>query len=644
MQNLEKLQSKDKKWNVIVPRSFSNLDMEILERDGKLLIDLPFGLWDNGYSIFSGRYRQLESDTITPSISNPENIKYYDPIPFEEKNTKMYIDKIYISPGRGVFCSLKNPNKTRTLTQVSTSNLLNSFNYTNLDFSLPTDEINLNKTTLRPGENKWVNYTCLFFKEIQELNNPDILFSNIKKSIYKINNYKFESISDTFMNYIDPTADTVLSSLKIEDLSDFIGEDEVIDLKNKTTARSYMVEDIIKNPKLRKAGREKSIQRWIRKGFDIPITKTLCQQLTYISVVKNYNAKYIPYDPSDTYEDSIIKESYNKYSYFDIALNWDILNWAVAFKDISPEQAEKIFILINGKINKYIPSYAGINKTNAEYIRIILKKIGPNKFINALKIQKCNDLDNNALALTDIFESARMLEKYNICKIQEFDRVKNIYPKGLVIDFKWKTFSELHNKLSVRSSRIEKLKSKKKIEWSKEIRNMHGIRYKNARILLPRTKISIIRWGESQKHCVASYADQMLNKKIILAAVYIDNKLLYTLRFTKSFDHPVSLSDHGIEMPTNVETYKWSLTEFRGFQNKWPDPKDAAKVSAMIQALDLKENWINNQGWRSKNNTKENWFKEYQNELSKTYTDGYPTILEKPINNWTKEEENVNSK
>lgn len=171
-----------------------------------------------------------------------------------------------------------------------------------------------------------------------------------------------------------------------------------------------------------------------------------------------------------------------------------------------------------------------------------------------------------------------------------------MFPKGIQVGRYYKDVKELHDKISMDITRFKAYARSKRIKWLSQWHKMHGLRFGNLRMLVPRSTGIIVRWGQKQKHCIANYSERMLpsderdhqyityngsENRCLLVGIYEGNKLLYNARFEPSTQVYADTEHH------KLGEYVMYLAEIRGFNNGDPDPEHLKSFHAAIQELGI---------------------------------------------------------
>lgn len=254
------------------------------------------------------------------------------------------------------------------------------------------------------------------------------------------------------------------------------------------------------------------------------------------------------------------------------------------------------------------PSY-----TLEENFTTILKSVSPKKLLGIL-------FDGEKMPDTSsLNDTARMIREYedpqNIPKT-----LKLQYPIGLVVDFKFKTMKELHDKISTQYTIIKTEASKKEIPVNEVYLKLEGREKNGLRLRVPTNTTDLALWGKLINICIASYGDSAARGGTLLLGVEKDGAIKYCIEFDEICvrrARPIgairayvgnNLSDttepayveevyplleerHYGVTPTDVSPedeiyYMPSIVQFRGQRNCNPEKADENDVYLMLR------NWV----------------------------------------------------
>lgn len=154
-------------------------------------------------------------------------------------------------------------------------------------------------------------------------------------------------------------------------------------------------------------------------------------------------------------------------------------------------------------------------------LKTLLKFLAPKKLINKV----CTDPDMHSLT-----DTTRMLDEYNsVDKIPK--SLKGQYPNGLVVDFKFKTLKEMHDKVSTQYTIIKAEAAKKEIPVHPLYAKLHGMERKGLRLIVPDSSAPLAIWGKTLHICVASYGDRAAGASTLLLGVEKDGEIKYCIEF-----------------------------------------------------------------------------------------------------------------
>ena len=214
------------------------------------------------------------------------------------------------------------------------------------------------------------------------------------------------------------------------------------------------------------------------------------------------------------------------------------------------------------------------------------------------------------------------------------------FPEGLKIKSRWNSIKEIHDDISKQANKLESLGERVLMPWHDTLRKLHGARCGSLRLLLPRTNRVLVRWGKEQNHCVGSmYNERMQKGECAIVGVFSEGKIKYCVRLTPVLEAKLSKTqpeDKRTESNYDRKITGWTLAEFRGKGNKWPEAKDAAEtIEAMLAAgVDI-SGWINSgNGYGAPKDGK--WNEEYI-KAAADVPDG--TIIVDPIENFPEPED-----
>ena len=187
---------------------------------------------------------------------------------------------------------------------------------------------------------------------------------------------------------------------------------------------------------------------------------------------------------------------------------------------------------------------AGITKEDQSFkpLRDFFKLVGKEQAINYLMgttVEKLMKEEN----LSWSCDSLRMMKEFSDPSKFTSRKSHALFPDGLKAKRSWKTIKELHDDISRNYTKLKAIESRKRITWPEELKGLHGARKDDIRILLPRSTVTITEWGKDQSHCVASYADRMVEGSEIIFGAYKGPKLTYVGRIRREqWSNPLAIT------------------------------------------------------------------------------------------------------
>lgn len=183
------------------------------------------------------------------------------------------------------------------------------------------------------------------------------------------------------------------------------------------------------------------------------------------------------------------------------------------------------------------------------------------------------------------YDMNRMYREFSDVSKLKTDKARERFPDGIKLRRSWKTLKELHDDISRQYTKIKVFESRKHIRWDVKLKDLHGSKVDNLRILLPRTTTKIAMWGMDQAHCVASHADGMARGECAIFGVYKDRKLTYVgnISITK-WERPQAVLT---ESPEQIERLNrgevvYRLSEIRSYNNGKVDKADLEKIYSVL--------------------------------------------------------------
>lgn len=276
------------------------------------------------------------------------------------------------------------------------------------------------------------------------------------------------------------------------------------------------------------------------------------------------------------------------------------------------------FYQIVSKLNtaKSIEAEVGmLDSTHGAYgsiesdLRTILKSVSPKKLLNALFPE------NFGPHLHLLHDTTQMIREYeDPLKIPR--QLKLQYPLGLVVDFRFKTLKELHDKISTQYTIIKAESTKKEIPVAPIYMGLDGRQHGGCKLVVPTNTSMLAIWGKLLNICVASYGDRAVNGSTLLLGVEKEGVIKYCIEFRSiilnkpkieqlvGLFNPSDRPEPMIEAETIRETYPRLLekhlgitptdleedgtyhipfiTQFRSERNGDPTPEDRGIVENML--------------------------------------------------------------
>lgn len=259
-------------------------------------------------------------------------------------------------------------------------------------------------------------------------------------------------------------------------------------------------------------------------------------------------------------------------------------------------------------------NYAGSpSKALVDDFSCLLKSVSPKKLLSALfsdTIKGCPDLHS-------LKDTANMLREYD-----SYERIPKTlrlqYPTGLVVDFKFKTLKELHDKISTQYTIIKTEASRKEIPVAEVYMKLDGMERNGLRLVVPTNTAQLGQWGKSLNICIASYGDSAARGSTLLLGVEKEEGIKYCIEFdelsirrTKPLEnhaafitseniipklldaniveetYPLLIERHAGVTPSDTKPedeiyYMPSMVQFRGQRNGDPSKEDRADVENML--------------------------------------------------------------
>ncbi len=258
------------------------------------------------------------------------------------------------------------------------------------------------------------------------------------------------------------------------------------------------------------------------------------------------------------------------------------------------------------------PTYSvGASQAYETHLGTLLNYISKKKLISIL----CSDKES----LHYIFDTTRMLLDYpNASEIPI--SLKDQFPNGIEVNFKFKTMKELHDKISAQYTIIESEANKKEIPIHPTYMVLNGMQKNGLKLVVPTNTTHLSVWGKLLNICIASYGDRAAAAETLILGVEKNGEIKYCIEFHSTilcmvdpaslpiatfgrFDDPSSMIEPktirvalplltekplGI-VPEDVQDDVYlapAIVQFRACRNGDPDPQDENDVNTMLS------NWV----------------------------------------------------
>lgn len=192
--------------------------------------------------------------------------------------------------------------------------------------------------------------------------------------------------------------------------------------------------------------------------------------------------------------------------------------------------------------------------------------------------------------------------------------LKPEFPNGLQVDFKFKTFKELHDKISTQYTIIEMEASKKDIPVHPIYALLNGMEHGGCKLIVPTNTTFLAIWGKLLSICVASYGDRAARADALILGVEKEGEIKYCIEFSpvimammkqdeivgiisEATESPTALMDNtvrvaipaieeracGVVPEGESDTYLAPhYIQFRGQRNCDPDKTDESSVTLLL--------------------------------------------------------------
>lgn len=257
----------------------------------------------------------------------------------------------------------------------------------------------------------------------------------------------------------------------------------------------------------------------------------------------------------------------------------------------------------------------------------IKKHVSPKKILSVLfqedpaQVRETTDPERYVPAvkkpdLHSMHDAARMLRDYDSFeKIPSQLRLQ--YPRGLTVDFKFKTMKELHDKISTQYTIIKTEAARRPIPVVEVYAKLNGMEKDGLKLIVPKDTSVLAVWGKLLNICIASYGDRAVRGETLLLGVEQEDRIKYCIEFrsvliSRTAHAPATVYEHG-EVPKEAqiireayprlqqkhcgvvppdtpeeEEYYFtpSMVQFRGDRNGDPSKEDRNAVETMLA------NWV----------------------------------------------------
>jgi hypothetical protein len=363
------------------------------------------------------------------------------------------------------------------------------------------------------------------------------------------------------------------------------------------------------NPRIRKATRDKDFKKFMAEwvGNTTKPVMRAAGASTAFTEVRETNNQVVGYVQDGIHAMMIPK---GKFCY-PIVYDGDMLRILMKEFDVPLEKAAIINATlstvddraIQGSRSFYTNRYYGQDMTyggpgtekdqSFKPLRDFFKLVGKEQAINYLmnttvdKLMKEENLSWSCDAL-------RMLNEFKDPSKFKSKKSKAMFPEGLKAKRSWKTIKELHDDISRNYTKLKAIESRKRITWPEELKGLHGARKDDIRILLPRTTVKITEWGKDQNHCVASYADRMVEGTEIIFGVYKGPKLTYVGRIHRESwaNGPLAITTQTPAQVHDLVEHKKVILRFgelRSHSNKAVPKEDVDKVYSIMMQFKVED-------------------------------------------------------
>lgn len=289
--------------------------------------------------------------------------------------------------------------------------------------------------------------------------------------------------------------------------------------------------------------------------------------------------------------------------YYPVSYSGVLLNMLMSEYQVPLEKAAEITgrICVGDAVslNKYsFMPYESESQSMKQYVKVrdVFALLGKDRAINFLFNATMDDITHVGMYAND---AARMYKEFDSVDKMKSDKARLRFPEGIKLRRSWKNLKELHDDISRQYTKIKAFESRKRTPWPNKIKGLHGRRVDDLRILLPRTTTRIAMWGTDQNHCVAGYADKMVEGSQLIFGVYKSRKLTYVGRLTlnkvrvnnEGRGVPLAIIDPTKPQPHGevVDDGYYSMSEIRSKSNGKVDPEDLKKIYGILMEYGVED-------------------------------------------------------
>jgi hypothetical protein len=163
------------------------------------------------------------------------------------------------------------------------------------------------------------------------------------------------------------------------------------------------------------------------------------------------------------------------------------------------------------------------------------------------------------------------------------DGLKATYPNGLRMPRRWKTLTELHDKVTADYREIKAESSNQHLhETYKKLpyhSKLHNMQIEHMRLVLPQETKELVHWGHTLKNCISSYADRAVAGTCVLVGVMVDDQIKYAMEMSPS------VVEVDFDSTTDKIYFAGLVTQFVGDHNKAVPVADRLLVFKALDSL-----------------------------------------------------------